>query len=140
MEFAIIEPMYCPNCRVEYRPGFDTCSDCGVALVEEPPSDPVAEPVRLVPTGALVTVWETYDFFALSFAKSVLESADIPYLSPNENFQRMFGHTSPLLGVSPALGGFSLQVSEADAADARELLAEVEERRFFADEEDEQPE
>jgi hypothetical protein len=32
--------MYCPNCRTEYRPGFDKCSDCGVELVEElaPPS------------------------------------------------------------------------------------------------------
>jgi hypothetical protein len=27
--------MYCPQCRVEYRPGFGRCSDCEVDLVEE---------------------------------------------------------------------------------------------------------
>ena len=27
--------MYCPNCRYEYRSGFQKCSDCGVELVEE---------------------------------------------------------------------------------------------------------
>src|SRR5437867_2213177 len=29
--------MYCPKCRVEYRPGFTRCSDCDVDLVYEPP-------------------------------------------------------------------------------------------------------
>lgn len=27
---------YCPGCGVEYRPGFAECSDCHVALVDEP--------------------------------------------------------------------------------------------------------
>jgi hypothetical protein len=26
--------MICPNCKSEYRPGFTSCSDCGVELVE----------------------------------------------------------------------------------------------------------
>lgn len=34
---------YCPNCLAEYRPGFDTCADCGVKLVRgeipPPPTD-----------------------------------------------------------------------------------------------------
>ena len=29
--------MYCPKCRLEYRPGFTRCSDCDVDLVYEPP-------------------------------------------------------------------------------------------------------
>jgi len=32
---------YCPNCLAEYRPGFDTCADCGVTLVRG--SAPVTE-------------------------------------------------------------------------------------------------
>ncbi|HET7490196.1 MAG TPA: RDD family protein [Acidimicrobiales bacterium] len=32
---------WCPQCGAEYRPAFDTCADCGVALVTERPS-PVA--------------------------------------------------------------------------------------------------
>lgn len=27
---------HCPNCLAEYRPGFDTCVDCGIALVAGP--------------------------------------------------------------------------------------------------------
>lgn len=27
---------HCPNCLAEYRPGFDTCADCGVELVPGP--------------------------------------------------------------------------------------------------------
>src|SRR4051812_5543669 len=29
--------MFCPQCRVEYRPGFTRCSDCHVPLVEAGP-------------------------------------------------------------------------------------------------------
>ena len=68
---------------------------------------------------------------ALAFAKSVLESAGILFVSPNENYLRLSGITSPLLGVSPAFGPFFLQVAEEDAETARELLADVEERRYF---------
>jgi hypothetical protein len=25
---------FCPNCRVEYRPGFSRCTDCEVDLVD----------------------------------------------------------------------------------------------------------
>ena len=28
---------WCPECGVEYREGFARCSDCGVALVNQPP-------------------------------------------------------------------------------------------------------
>jgi hypothetical protein len=27
---------HCPNCLAEYRPGFDTCADCGIPLVPGP--------------------------------------------------------------------------------------------------------
>ena len=27
---------HCPNCLAEYRPGFDACHDCGIALVHGP--------------------------------------------------------------------------------------------------------
>jgi len=30
-------PMFCPQCRVEYRPGFTRCTDCDVDLVYELP-------------------------------------------------------------------------------------------------------
>jgi len=39
---------WCPRCGAEYQPGFTTCADCGVALVDEPPppdSLPVSAPI-----------------------------------------------------------------------------------------------
>lgn len=32
--------MFCPQCRVEYRPGFTRCTDCDVDLVEALPQEP----------------------------------------------------------------------------------------------------
>src|SRR5712691_3235216 len=29
-----LAPMYCPQCKAEYRPGFTHCTDCDVELVE----------------------------------------------------------------------------------------------------------
>jgi hypothetical protein len=31
--------MFCPNCGIEYRPGFTHCNDCDVDLVEELPGE-----------------------------------------------------------------------------------------------------
>jgi hypothetical protein len=31
--------MFCPNCELEYRPGFTHCNDCDVDLVEELPGE-----------------------------------------------------------------------------------------------------
>lgn len=39
---------WCPYCRVEYRPGFTHCADCGALLVETPPPLPAeADPSLL---------------------------------------------------------------------------------------------
>jgi hypothetical protein len=35
--------MFCPECKTEYRPGFNRCSDCGVSLVEQLPKTPDRE-------------------------------------------------------------------------------------------------
>ena len=37
---------YCPECGAEYRPGFETCADCQVALVDEPAVAPPSADVR----------------------------------------------------------------------------------------------
>lgn len=37
---------YCPNCGAEYRPGYEDCSDCQVALVDEPLEIVAASEIR----------------------------------------------------------------------------------------------
>jgi len=60
--------VYCPQCGVEYRPGFTECSDCRVALVER-----------------LVTVLEGNNPLTASAAKDLMEQAGIPcYLEGEE--------------------------------------------------------
>ena len=39
--------MFCPECRVEYRPGFTHCTDCDVDLVAELPGPELEELAHL---------------------------------------------------------------------------------------------
>ncbi len=34
---------WCPKCGCEYREGFATCADCGIALADAPPAGPLQE-------------------------------------------------------------------------------------------------
>lgn len=47
---------YCPQCKAEYRDGFDTCYDCQVPLVDELSTEPDDEPIIVLPNNcALLT-------------------------------------------------------------------------------------
>ena len=129
--------MFCPKCRIEYRPGFSVCSDCNVDLVAELPPEPERHSSPDAHANAdalgdlLVTVWETFDPAALAVAKSLLNGAGMPYWVAGENFMRLTQYSSPLIGYSPVFGGYRVQVASSDAADAVALLRDVSERLFF---------
>ena len=98
--------MFCPQCLCEYRAGITECADCGAALVESlPDSDPPGE----IP-GAPVTVFQSSDAALVALAHSVLESAEIPVSASSEG----------LITVR-------FDVAAEDAAEARELIKELEE-------------
>ena len=104
--------MFCPQCRSEYRPGFTHCNDCDVDLVWELPREEHADPT-------LVKAFVTGDPSLLAVAESVLNGSDIPCVIRNRY-------------VHPALGGEAFTkapaevwVREDDAADARQLLADL---------------
>ncbi|MBE0658819.1 MAG: DUF2007 domain-containing protein [Bryobacteraceae bacterium] len=61
--------MYCPECGVEYRPGFSKCSDCLVSLVDK-------RPLR---THEWSTVLETSNSLLLESAAGLLEEAGIRF-------------------------------------------------------------
>jgi len=109
--------LICPECGTEFREGITVCSDCGIPLADEPPAER-DEPEW---TG-LVTVLETSDFSLLLVAKSVLESAGIPYFAKGEGVQDLFGAGRIGSGFNPLVGPVQLQVPEERAQEAAVLL------------------
>jgi hypothetical protein len=68
--------MYCPECGVEYRPGFSRCSDCLVPLAAERPRH----------TRSYATVLEESDPALVALAAELLEEAGIPFnMMPGED-------------------------------------------------------
>jgi putative signal transducing protein len=104
--------VYCPQCGIEYRDGFNECSDCGVPLVvEKPPErrgpgDPNLE---------LVTVLEGSDRLLLATAKGLLDNEGIPYAVSGEEIP----------GVGLVFPGWRVQVALDRAEEARTTLHAV---------------
>ncbi len=109
--------MYCPQCGAEFRPGFDSCNACDVALVHDPPPDRH----RKTP---YVRVFSTSETDVLPVIKSLLQSADIPFETDGEAMLNLF--PSDLLGpvLSRPRGEVRVFVEESRADEARELLTE----------------
>lgn len=116
--------MFCPKCRSEYRDGFTRCENCDVALVAKlgPPAEEGDPSHR-----ELVTVFETGDPGLLALAHSILDEAEIPYLTLGEGVQDLFGVGRLGTGFSILTGPVQLQVDRGQEADARQLLDGLEE-------------
>lgn len=110
---------YCPNCRTEYRPGFDVCADCGTALVDELPPEPAAESKESSPgLGVTATeVWRGFHEMEAHLARSMLESHGIDAevwsagVGPNVPFGSHIAHR--------------VMVTAADSQEARRLIASL---------------
>ncbi len=105
--------MFCPRCRVEFRPGFTKCSDCHVRLVPDLP--PERKPIEYA------TVWESGNPATIAVAKSVLRSAGIEYYTMGEQLQDIIGG-GRLGGFNPVTGPVRIRVRAEDEAEAGELL------------------
>ena len=129
--------MICPQCGAEYRPGFTQCSDCLVDLVGRPvdaaesPPEGVqvaaqAQP-QTPPSGHtdLVAVFRCGDPGRTALAKSLLQSAEIPFMVLNETMQDLIG-AGRLAGMNVAIGPVEFRVDRRDADDARALLKDLE--------------
>lgn len=111
--------MYCPECGLEYREGVTVCTDCGVALVLEPPEasrEPSPEWLDLE------TVLETGDAALLAVARSLLEAEGIPCFVRGDQLQEFLGWGRLPSGVNLVTGPAQLQVERKRADEARQLL------------------
>lgn len=79
---------FCPQCRSEFRPGFDRCSDCDVALVETLPPERHPEPNYEL-------LMATADPDLLPLVRSALGAAGIPYVAEG-------GAATSMLPLGPA--------------------------------------
>jgi hypothetical protein len=103
--------MFCPSCRAEYRSGFDTCSDCDVALVPELPQQ-LSSDAAGMQTGA-VLVWSGNDAGRRAQASATLERAR---LNPHT-----VSHQDQLFGTTER-PQFEVYVAPEFAEKAKELL------------------
>jgi len=100
--------MFCPRCRVEYRPSFTTCATCGVSLVHDLPRD---EP--RVSSAETITVFGPATESEVAVAQSLLEEAAIPFMVHND-----IGYA-----YSSATGWPDIKILVKDRERAREALA-----------------
>jgi hypothetical protein len=102
--------MFCPKCGSEYRQGFYTCNDCQVALVLElPQTEGIPEYVEYE------EILETYSPADIAFIKSILDSENIIYFIKGDSIGC----------IQPLADRFKLMVSKDQAAEVKELLADM---------------
>jgi len=120
------EILYCPECNAEYRPGFETCSDCDIPLVKGIPPEIVNDSNKPVVKEKLVTVYSTSNPALIAMVKSLLNSYQIIYCTAGENVQNLFGLGILGTGYNVVTGAVRIMVSEEKAEFARDLLKDIE--------------
>jgi hypothetical protein len=128
--------VFCPKCGSEYRAGIQECADCAVSLVESvpAPSQRAHEDVQLV------TVFESGDAALIAFARSLLDSAEIPFMTKGEGIQDLFGWGRMAGGFNVITGPVAFQVDKEDAVEAKALLEDLHESEPDSAEIDSPPE
>lgn len=103
--------MFCPNCRVEYRPGVERCAECDTRLVEKLPPEP-PEPFETV------EVWAGSHKLLYDFLTNALRDAGIDVHPRGDQSTYLFGSPE---GFGPP---YSLWVHRDQGEAAREIIEE----------------
>lgn len=104
--------MYCPKCKAEFREGFTTCSDCGVALVDTLRDlDGEKGPGAKFEYTAYELVLSTFKFSDVALIKSVFDSEGIIYFIQGED-----------LGIAPGGLPARVLVNKEQVEEAKQLL------------------
>ena len=123
---------YCPSCGGEFRPEIASCPECEQTLLS------AEEMQRRFPEehhdiGPAVTVLATPDLGILELARSMLTEEGIGCSVRNE---RMLGLFPALQSASAATQRFrtaELQVTERNAARARQILSGIEDAEIVSE-------
>jgi hypothetical protein len=110
--------MYCPECRDEFPDGIEQCDECGTELVDALPPPPTGEQEW----GETAIVFETDDPTAMMVAKSILESANIPFVSVGDRSQDLIGLGRLFAGSNPILGRMRIEVPREYGKWAKRIL------------------
>jgi hypothetical protein len=117
---------YCPECRSEYRPGFETSADCGVILVHEIPPEPQPFPRTEEPLLGPnpVAVFTTGRDTDAEIVRGVLAGCGIAARVWATGYEAYIGAGTlgHVTGI-PAGLGYRVMVRAEDAEVAREIIA-----------------
>lgn len=107
--------MFCPKCKLEYRQGFTTCSDCGVPLVRDLTDASVRSNEPQDPEGVDL-LWTGTDPSASSAIANALDAAKI-------YFHTSTREVGPLPGL--AMPVYAILIRARDQAIAHTALADA---------------
>lgn len=114
--------MICPECGSEYRDGYTRCADCDVDLVEPGPEEEEGEP-----DVEIVKVFEATNAAVLPLVQSVLQDAEIEFMTKGDALQDLFALGRFGMGSNNVIGPATIWVRKDDEAEARELIAMLDE-------------
>ena len=116
--------MFCPQCRVEYRPGFTHCADCDVDLVSALPQDEKPTSSER-PSGSLRTLWEGEDLALYESLLDALEAAGIGYFDQPLGIYPGVRRRDPFPIQPMARFGYQVAVLSSDLERARQILGRL---------------
>ena len=114
--------MFCPQCRVEYRPGFAHCTDCDVDLVDALPQP---EEVGALSRGSLQILWEGEDLALFENLRDGLESAGIRLVEQPLGVYPVVRRNDPFPIQPMARFGYQVAVLSLDLGRARQILGKL---------------
>lgn len=82
--------MFCPICRLEYKPGYTVCKDCNVELVHKLPPEPELEYVEYE------EILATHSPTDRTLLKSILDAEGITYFFQGEHVSAYLYHAIPV--------------------------------------------
>lgn len=108
---------WCPNCRCEYREGYNTCSDCQVELVEALDTEAADNEDTSEETDEWAFLTRIKDDREVDIIESLLRSFEIPLL---RRYREAGGYLKVLTGMS--VFGVDLFVPKSKLELAREII------------------